>query len=73
MVDGMAMRDKAAPTVTGLKYVRNVIDPGVARLMFTGGPPHVLLSGGHWAAGTTKVSCHSGSGRVIPFIFVIST
>ena len=62
------------PTVIGLKYVRNVIDPGVASLMFAGGPPHVEAgSPGHTAAGTSKVSCHSGSGRVIPFIFVIST
>lgn len=29
------------PTVTGLKYVRNVIDPGVASLMFAGGPAQV--------------------------------
>src|ERR1700747_123943 len=60
------------PTVTGLKYVRNVIDPGGKLLMFTG---LVQVAGllGHTAAGTSKVSCHSGCFRVIPFIFVTST
>src|SRR5262249_16926709 len=97
------------PTVTGLKYTRNVIDPGVALLMLLGGPAQVSVGSagkavlglgpgaagstpagpprlrwrdadgegageqGALAAGTSKVSCHSGSGRVTPFIFVIST
>src|SRR5215831_18373148 len=91
------------PAVTGLKYTRNVIDPGVALLMLLGGPRQVSVGSarskagfglgpgaaglagtprlrgadgeaageqGALAAGTSKVSCHSGCGRVTPFIFV---
>src|SRR5215468_2687785 len=34
------------PTVIGLKYTRNVIDPGVARLMLLGGPGQVTVGSG---------------------------
>ena len=50
--------------MTGLKYVRNVIDPGIVSMIFVGGTGHEGSSR-HTAFGTSKVSCHSGWVRVL--------
>ena len=78
MVEDMAMRDKAAHgdriEIRPKRDRSRRCEIDVRRTgWWTSWHGDVGLPGGHMAAGTSKVSCHSGSGRVIPFIFVIST